>query len=371
MNVIVKAAVASGLGSLFLGASIAISSATVAAGASRVHADKATTCNKGGTTTYCFIVDNKSSNGNALLGEAIGGIGLLGQSTSSVGVIGTSSTGVGVGGASSSGNGVYGVVLGYSGNTAGVYGGGPIGVYGTSSSSSSPGVYAYGASYGLYAESESSYHAYSAVYGYGPVIGGNFVNDTCCYAGLQGTTYDGTSGFPLAAFANNGSTGETTGEFYVNGSGDGYFSGNVTAVGGYKTVLRVRGGASLGASVPMAAQATMEDTGTARLVDGEGAVRFDSAFASTIDASRGYQVFLTPDGDTHGLYVAAKYERGFVVREIERGRSSLYFDYRIVARPQGASDARLPQMDIKGPMLAHPKRPQRPHDKPSIQLVNQ
>ena len=105
----------------------------------------------------------------------------------------------------------------------------------------------------------------------------------------------------------------------------------------------------------------MEDTGTARLLNGEGAVRFDPAFASTINASRGYQVFLTPNGDTRGLYVSAKYEGGFIVRENEHGRSSVYFDYRVVAHPYGASDARLPRLNskrqnlAKAPPMIHPQ----------------
>ncbi len=100
----------------------------------------------------------------------------------------------------------------------------------------------------------------------------------------------------------------------------------------------------------------MEDTGTARLLNGEGAVRFDPAFASTIDASRGYQVFLTPNGDTRGLYVSAKYEGGFIVRENEHGRSSVHFDYRVVAHPYGASDVRLPRLSIKPPTHAKPPK---------------
>ena len=111
-------------------------------------------------------------------------------------------------------------------------------------------------------------------------------------------------------------------------------------------------------------RATIEDTGRARLEGGEGAVRFDSAFASTIDAARGYQVFLTPNGETRGwLYVAEKYEGGFIVREGLHGRSSVYFDYRVVAHPYGASDARLPQLQIKRPpipRLPHHTQPQQP-----------
>ena len=106
------------------------------------------------------------------------------------------------------------------------------------------------------------------------------------------------------------------------------------------------------ASVPLAPRATIEDTGTARLTGGVGAVHLEPDFASTLDTSKGYQVFLTPDGDTRGLYVAAKYQGGFIVREAEHGRSSVYFDYRVVARLAGSSDERFPAY--------HPKRPPRP-----------
>jgi hypothetical protein len=60
------------------------------------------------------------------------------------------------------------------------------------------------------------------------------------------------------------------------------------------------------------------------------------------------------------LYVAVKYERGFVVREVERGRSSLNFDYRIVAHPYGASDARLPRITLKPPVRPNAKLPTQP-----------
>jgi len=36
-----------------------------------------------------------------------------------------------------------------------------------------------------------------------------------------------------------------------------------------------------------------------------------------------------------------------VVREAEHGRSSIYFDYRVVAHPVGSTTARLPQLNIK------------------------
>jgi hypothetical protein len=369
MKLIAKAAVVSGLGALFLGSSIALSSAGIASGARIVHPDKKTsyTCSKTGLTSYCFTVSNTSSNGSALLGESNEGAGLFGEATSGLGTYGTATTGYGAAGFSSESTGVFGASSAYSGQVPAVYGYGPIGVYGQSINGNYPGVYGYSTnSNGLYAESGSTSGS-PGVYAYGPAEGAFIENGLCCYAALEAENDDGTSGYPFVAYNTDGSS--TTGEFYVDGSGDGNFSGSVTAKGGYKTVIVSHGGERLAASVAMTAQATMEDTGTARLVDGEGAVRFDSAFASTIDAHRGYQVFLTPDGDTRGLYVAAKYVRGFVVRELERGRSSLDFDYRIVARPHGVSDDRLPQVDIKMPTLAHLKHPARPQNKIPAWLV--
>jgi Flp pilus assembly pilin Flp len=130
---------------------------------------------------------------------------------------------------------------------------------------------------------------------------------------------------------------------YIDG-GNGVFSGSVTAQS-FVQGLRTRDGGLVAASVSLTPLATIEDSGTGRLERGQGIVRLDPALARTIDFRSGYQVFLTPDGETRGLYVAAKYERGFIVRETEHGRSSVYFDYRILAHPVGASDVRLPQLN--------------------------
>lgn len=89
------------------------------------------------------------------------------------------------------------------------------------------------------------------------------------------------------------------------------------------------------------ATATIEDVGTARMVGGVANVAIDPAFASVMDG-RWYYVFLTPLGDTRGLYVSEKTRTEFQVREDENGRSRLEFDYRIVAHPIDAKNDRLP-----------------------------
>lgn len=90
------------------------------------------------------------------------------------------------------------------------------------------------------------------------------------------------------------------------------------------------------------AGATVEDVGEARTFNGIANVMIPDDFASVIDRGSDYYVFLTPLGDTRGLYVSMKTASGFQIRENERGRTSVAFDYRIVARPIDASADRLP-----------------------------
>jgi hypothetical protein len=323
MNTIIRGAVIGGAGALLLGASLALSSATVVSGASQTHPDAtmgktSIKCNSKGARAYCLTVQNTRS-GNAIAGVAAKGIGV-----------------------SASGyTGVYG--SGTGSNSAGVYGTSPdAGVYGISN----PGYGVWGTSSsgdGVYGTSSSG----EGVYGYSATNAGGFFENGTPYFSTLLVQSDDPAGTPLYVYNSVTEDG-----FVVDQDGDGYFSGNVAATG-YITDLRTRGGPRVEAFSPESTRATIEDTGTARLEGGEGAVRFDSAFAGTIDAARGYQVFLTPNGDTRGLYVAAKYEGGFIVRENEHGRSSVYFDYRVVAHPYGASDARLPQLNLKRPPIPH------------------
>lgn len=92
---------------------------------------------------------------------------------------------------------------------------------------------------------------------------------------------------------------------------------------------------------------TIEDFGEGQLVNGQTNVPLERTFASAIDQRRSYLVFVTPEGDCNGLYVTGKSPSGFVVRELRNGRSTLAFQYRIVARPYGNSFARLPEAPVR------------------------
>lgn len=346
------------LGVVAIGIAIAISSFSV------VRAERPQPANS--------IVYNCSSGTACVEGSSTGTTtwGIYGTATKTDGVHGVTSTTTG-------GSGVTGIAKATSGKPAyGVYGSSKNanGIYGETSSSkaaavygktlsSSSGVYGEGGLYGIgvhgdtqlgtgvfgYASGDAAGVDGEAGGGYGLGVSG--VGDT-------GVRAEGTDTGLYASATSNGqpiiSVGAPSGgTFETDYAGDGFFSGIVTAAGFSMGVHRRDGGRVI-ASASLAPSTTIEDTGTARLEGGEAAVRFDPAFASTIDVGRGYQVFLTPNGETRGwLYVAAKLERGFIVREAYHGRSSVYFDYRIVAHPYGVSDDRLPLLNVKRPRIPH------------------
>jgi hypothetical protein len=97
---------------------------------------------------------------------------------------------------------------------------------------------------------------------------------------------------------------------------------------------------------PVEAEPTIEDNGEATTVNGIAKVALDSKFANVIDAGAPYLVTVTPEGDCNGLYVTDRSARGFEVRELRGGSSSVGFAYRIVAKRFGISAPRLPMTAV-------------------------
>jgi len=64
-----------------------------------------------------------------------------------------------------------------------------------------------------------------------------------------------------------------------------------------------------------------------------------------------YHVFLTPNGDSNGLYVARKTSAGFEVREHGGGGSNVAFDYRIVVRRRGYETVRMAEVHVDVKMV--------------------
>lgn len=294
--------------------------------------------------------------------------GVAGASASGYGVTGTSSgTGSGVlGETTSTGSavGVFGAATGY-GQNVGVYGisYGAAAIYGYQPQSSDP--YTTGAVYGdapnasgIFGNSDNGYGVYAQSNAgtalYAANNGGRYANPTAVLV---------TNGVTNMLYADNVDTGDYC---YITAVATLYCSGSVEAGKALATRHRNSNGLHVTAFAAQSTSETIEDFGGARMYNGVANVTISTDFASVIDRADDYYVFLTPLGDTRGLYVSLKTPSGFQVRENERGRTDVAFDYRIVARPIDASTGRLPSSRLRRPNL---RVPEPAHIKPLILQV--
>jgi hypothetical protein len=310
------------------------------------------------THASCLIDPNANltcngfiSASSGILGSSSSGPGVYGVDTKNYGVEGVSGSSNGVYGSSTSGYGVYGVTGSASGGSAGVAGIAPrssgpdssYGVYG--SSSSGPGVYGVDTSEG------SGSSAAAGVYGTSHAKFG---------AGVVAIS-QGSAGTALSVYAEGGGDvffgqgAESHGTNYceIDATADLTCTGKVMGGVSFENRHRTSTGRHVLAFASESTSSTIEDFGTGSVIRGVANVQIEPTFASTIDRGRAYYVFLTPLGDTRGLYVSQKTPSGFQVRETQGGYSSLGFDYRIVAHPADAENARLPM----APAMKTPRTP--------------
>ncbi len=310
-----------------------------------------------------------SAKGSGLLGATTfastqlsnGKAGVLGQDLSTsgaydTGVSGTSVKGIGVLGTTAATNappytyplaGVVGISSA-SQNGVGVYGTSPTGpgVFGSSTSSKGPGVLGTStANDGVDAESSSATHwaLTGTNSGGGPLL-------SLTNGGVSSVNVDNGGNMNMSGGLTVATSG--TSQVVVDKNGNLTMGGNVS-IGGNENVtgkLTVGGGCTgcavgqkvVRAYVSRVSEPTLEDFGEAQLGNGYAHVRLEGTYASAIAQRPNYLVFVTPEGDNHGLYVTNKSLEGFDVRETQGGRSSVAFSYRIVAQPFGAGAPRLP-----------------------------
>ncbi|MBV9647004.1 MAG: hypothetical protein JO043_06055 [Candidatus Eremiobacteraeota bacterium] len=288
--------------------------------------------------------NDASSGGFAIYGSSPhSGTGVYGTSSSGSGVTGSSSSGYGVFGTSNSSDGIHGVasssnysaVAGFAtGSAYGVLGTGVIGAWGSAADGTgTAGVYgtAYKNGSGVAAYSNDASGAYAALAASSsnaatPIfLGSNFAHNVRCL---------------IDPYANLTCSGSITG-------GQNMHVRHITREN--RQILTY----ASESSTP-----TVEDLGVARMHDGIANVAIPGDFRSVIDGSNAYYVFLTPLGDTRGLYIASQNASNFLVRENTQGRSNVAFEYRIVAVPLGARNVRLPLAPPEKAMMM-PRLPHR------------
>jgi hypothetical protein len=176
------------------------------------------------------------------------------------------------------------------------------------------------------------------------------------YAGVGGYSYDPDSGASgVYGFSSHGPgvTGYSESSYAVQAEGNVLVEGEVYTSGFCASgCSKTRGEASFGART---SEPTIDDFGEATTRGGVARIVLASDFANVIDSSKPYLVLLTPEGDA-ALYVANRSASGFEVREVGGGRTSVPFAYRIVAKPLGEKDERLPFKTVSDRSMRSPGR---------------
>jgi hypothetical protein len=136
--------------------------------------------------------------------------------------------------------------------------------------------------------------------------------------------------------------------YAAQAAGNGYCnidaSGDLQCSGTKSAVVNVPDHRKVALYAQESPQNWFEDFGSATLVAGSAVVSLDPGYLQTVNTEMEYHVFLTPDGDCRGLYVAQKTPTSFEVRELGGGSSHVPFDYRIVALRRGYESVRLADM---------------------------
>jgi len=257
--------------------------------------------------------------------------GVIGKDLSTTGVYdngvyGTSNLGIGVLGNTTKGfGGVYGQTFNPSATTGTL----TSGVVGKDASTDGGGL-----NFGVYGDSSAGTGVF------GGSVSGVGVRATGFPAVIMAPAQSSPQDLLLGVSTSFATTSRLDSDGNLHLSGEVYTDGSCSA-GCAKVKLKT--GKQLVAYHPRAATPTIEDFGTGHMVAGEAIVTLDPSFAATLDSRRPYLVFVTPHGDSHGLYIARETASAFDVRDSQNGRSTVDFDYRIVGKPVDTDATRLPE----------------------------
>jgi hypothetical protein len=308
-------------------------------GAAGVSGNSSTTTENGsGVAGTAVGAYNAGVYGSATGSHGFGIFGNGGGTGGSVGVLGQTadSAGYGLSGSNtaSSGYGVYGTgvsggVYGFAGTRTGY------GVQGVGISLSATGASQAGNGAGVYGDTSVSTNLAGVAGSSDDNNGGVFFNNsTVGDAALQASSFsmDMTPG-DVSIF--NASTPYLSKACNIDGGADltctGTISGsNVTAVQRHVLTYAVQ-----------SAENWTEDAGGGKLSGGHAHIALEAQFAQVVNTADDYHVFLTPEGDCKGLYVANKEPSGFDVRELGGGTANVPFSYRIMAKRLGHEKERL------------------------------
>jgi hypothetical protein len=139
-----------------------------------------------------------------------------------------------------------------------------------------------------------------------------------------------------------------------------YVTGNCYTGTGKFASVKAADGTQRALHAVEAPVAWFEDVGRDQLVGGKASVKLDPEYAGVVTA-QDYHVFLTPRGETKGLFLSKQTPAGFEVQEIGGGTGSVAFDYRIIARRHDlVGRPRLERVTVPEPPQLPPLLPMGP-----------
>jgi hypothetical protein len=271
------------------------------------------------------------STGTGVLGTQAGkGTGVTGIAPAGFGVFGIAKSGVGVGGASVSGEAIVGVTTSKSTNVNAIEG---------DILSSSPGKYSAGVA-GFNAGGDSTgYGVFGSQNGSGSGVGGYVKHGV----GASGVTGDGFGVEGVAGAKGAGVFGAAPSGGYAV-----YAHGHFVATGKKSAAVLYADGKRRAFYCLESPECWFEDFGSATLRKGSAHVKLDPKFAAAVDTSS-YFVFLTPMGNSNGLYVGEINPSGFTILEQSNGKNGVKFSYRVVAL---RADVDAPRLQVlRDPLL--------------------
>jgi hypothetical protein len=255
----------------------------------------------------------------------------------------------------------------------GVYGFGPgtstaTGVYGVegAASSTAPYLISFGGGEGVWGDTSGTTNA-TGVLGSADTeaFGGAFINSdgSASWPTLFTLNYNNGAGFPFLAL------NEYSGTACVID-----YSAQLSCDGGFSDSVPTSDRRTVETYSVQSSESWIEDFGSGVLQNGHATVTLEPSFQSTVNTGAEYHVFLTPNGDSKGLYVTSKGPNSFEVHESNGGSSSIGFDYRIVAKQRGKETVRLRDVTELHKRLVQrattkPTHNFRPHTAPNLSVV--
>jgi hypothetical protein len=272
-------------------------------------------------------------------GSDLPGIGVHGVADGT-GVIGEGRTGVfgnsvgggnGVWGRSPQANGVQGVSGSY--NASGVYGQNNVGGWGVA-----------GRTFGLLNSDRAA-------------VLGESLRDPSTPTSSPNGKAAGVLGYSETGYGGVFITGQAGSNFpWVNSGGLRVVGEIVKTQGEYSEALPHPDGSQRLLYAPLSPESWYEDYGRAQLVEGRAEVELDADFVAVLGVDDGsYHVFLTPEGDTSGLYVSGRDARAFTVREQHNGTGSVEFSYRVVTKNKHRQPKRLAKLEEPEELIRPPQ----------------